>query len=107
MFVGPVRVTPMRIVLLIALVGSFAYLAYALLVVRDTNAIPMLASGAAVLGIVFLALAVAGAKATWEAGRDGAAGQALLLAVGGGIAAMIGFGCFAGAVILALVIQAF
>jgi hypothetical protein len=103
LFIGPVRITPVRVFLLLALVGSVAYVAYAIAVVRDTNALPMLSSGAAVLGIVFLALAVAGGKGTLDAGRDGSTARAFTLAVGGGIAAMIAFGCFAGAIILALV----
>ncbi len=94
----------MRAVLAIALAGSLAYLAYAL-TVRDTSQIPMLASGAAVLGIVFVALAVAGAWNTYQAGVEGRSGRAFGLALGGGIAAMIGFVCFAFAIVLALVFQ--
>ena len=105
LYIGPLHITPIRVALLIALFGSVAYLLYALVVVRDTNALPMLSSGAAVLGIVFIALALAGAKGTLDAGREGATGRAFVLAIGGGIAAIIGFGCFAGAIILALVMQ--
>ncbi len=94
----------MRLILLVALIGSFAYVAYAILVVRDTSAIPMLALGAAILGVVFLALAVAGGRGTFQAGRDGRGRDAFLLAIGGGVAAMIAFGCFAGAIILTLVL---
>jgi hypothetical protein len=98
-------VTPIRLVIVVALIGSLAYLAYAL-TVRDTSQIPMLASGAAVLGIVFLILAVSGARGTVEAGRAGRGGKALVVAMLGGIAATIAFGCFAGAIVLALVQQA-
>jgi hypothetical protein len=96
-------VTPVRVALIVAVVGSLAFVAYAMLLVRDESAIPMLTAGAVVLGIAFLALAVAGGRATLEAGRDGQGGRAFALAIAGGIAAMIGFGCFAGAVILVLV----
>ena len=99
---GGIRITPMRIVLVLALIGSLAYIAFAL-TVRDTSQIPMLASGATVLGIVFLALAVSSARGTYRAGGEGRNGQALTLAIGGGIAAMIAFGCFAAAIVLALV----
>ena len=91
----------MRVVLVIALIGSLAYLALAL-TVRDTSQIPMLASGAAVLGLVFLGLAVAGAQGTLVAGREGRNRDAMAMALGGGISAMIGFGAIAGAVVLAL-----
>jgi hypothetical protein len=102
---GGIRITPMRIVLVLALIGSLAYIAFAL-TVRDTSQMPMLASGATVLGIVFLALAISGARGTYRAGGEGRSGQALTLAIGGGIAAMIGFGCFAAAIILALLLTA-
>jgi hypothetical protein len=101
--IGPFRITPTRVVLAIALVGSVAFLAYAL-TVRESTQIPLLASGAAVLGIVFTALAVAGLIATYRAARDGASGRAFGLAVLGGIAALIAFGCFSGAIIMALVV---
>jgi hypothetical protein len=102
--IGPVRITPTRVVLLVALVGSLAYLAFAI-TVRDASQIPMLSSGAAVLGIVFGALAVLGAVSTYRAGVDGRNGQAFTLAVLGGVAAMIAAGCFAAAIVLGLVLQ--
>ncbi|HVL53391.1 MAG TPA: hypothetical protein VM344_03950 [Vitreimonas sp.] len=98
-------VTPVRVVLVLALVGSFAYVAYALVVVRDTSAIPMLAWGAVALGVVFLALAVVGGRGTLSAGRAGRSRDAFLFAIGGGIAAIIGFGCLAAATVLGLVLQ--
>jgi len=99
---GPLRITPIRVVLAIALVGSLLYLLFAL-TVRDASSIPMLASGAAVLGIVFSALAIGGAIATYRAGLAGDGQQAILLALAGGLAAIIATGCFAGAIVLALV----
>jgi hypothetical protein len=98
-------ITPLRVVLLLAVVGAFAYVGYALLFVRDTSALPVLISGAVVLGIVFLALAVVGGRGTWRAGREGRTRDAWLQAIGGGIAAMIGFGSLAMAVIGLLVLQ--
>ena len=101
-YLGPIRITPVRVVLVIALIGTLAYLAYAL-TVRDASQIPMLASGAAVLGLVFLGLAVAGGQGTLVAGRERRNRDAIAMALGGGIAAMIGFGAIAGAVVLAMV----
>ena len=103
-YLGPVRLTPTLVVLVIALIGSLAYLAFAL-TVRDTSQIPMLVSGAVVLGVVFIGLAVAGAVRTYRAGVEGRGGRAFGLAIGGGVAAMIGFVCFALAIIGALVYQ--
>ena len=73
--------------------------------VRDTSQIPLLAAGGVVLGIVFLALALYALRATWRAGIAGRNGRALGLGVGGGIAAIIGAGCLAGAIILFLLSQ--
>ena len=99
---GPVDITPTRVTLLIALIGSVGFLAYAI-TVRDPSQIPLLASGAAVLGIVFAALAFSGAVAAIRAGRLGAGGRAFAMALGGGIASVIAFGCFGAAIVLALV----
>ena len=95
------RISPGVVFLAIALIGSVAFAVYAV-TVRDASQIPLLAAGAAVLGIAFVALAVYALRATWRAGVDGRNGQALALAVGGGISAIIGAGCLAGAVILFL-----
>jgi hypothetical protein len=101
---GRLLLTPTRVTLLIALVGSIVFLLYAI-TVRDPSQIPLLASGLAVLGIVFAGLALAGAIGTYWAGVDGRGGRALGLAVLGGIAAVIAFGCFSAAVILALTVK--
>ena len=92
------RISPGVVILAIALVGSIAYLLYAI-TVRDPSQIPLLASGAVVLGIVFAALAAYCLRATWRAGIDGRNGRAVGLGLAGGVAAMISAGCFALAVI--------
>ena len=102
--VGPLTVTPLRVAMAVALLGSLAYVAFAI-TVRDASAIPMLSSGAAVLGIVFLALAVAGAASIKRAGDDGRNALAFAYALVGGGAAIIACGCFAAAVVLALLLQ--
>lgn len=84
--------------LAIALVGSLGYALYAL-TNRDAS-IPLLASGAVVLAIVFGASAVYCARATWRAGLDGRDGRAIALGLTGGIAAMVAAGCAAAAIIL-------
>ena len=85
--------------LVIALGGSVLFALYTI-TVRDASQIPLLASGAAVLGIAFYALAAYSVRATWHAGIDGRNPRAMLLAVAGGLAAMVGAGCLAGAIIL-------
>ncbi len=103
-YLGPVRLTPTRVVLAVALVGSLAYLAFAISV-RDASSIPMLSSGAAVLGIVFAALAITGAVSVYRAASEGRTRAAFTAAILGGGAAILAAGCFAAAVVLALVLQ--
>ncbi len=100
--IGPIAITPTGILLVIALIGSVLYLLYAI-TVRDASQIPLLASGAAVLGIVFVAVAVTGLIATWRSSIGGRDGRALAHAVIGGVACLAAAGCFAVAIILGLV----
>ena len=101
LYLGPLRITVTRVILFVAVVGSAGYLAYAL-TVRDATQIPMLASGAAVLGIVFSAVALAGAIETVRAARADRPARSVVAAIFGGIAGMIACGCFAAAALLAL-----
>ena len=100
--VGRVAITPTRVILAIAIVGSVLFGLYSL-TVRDATQIPLLATGAAVLGLVFSALTVSGVISTYRAGSDERAMRATFLAVGSGVASIIALGCFAGAILLALV----
>ncbi len=99
---GRVRLTPTRVTLAIALGGSLLFVLYSA-TVRDASQIPMLAAGALVLGLVFSALAIAGAVSTYRAAAEARGGRAFADALLGGLAALIAFGCFAMAVVLALV----
>jgi hypothetical protein len=100
-YLGPLRLTPTRVILGVALIGSGLFVLYAV-TVRDASAIPMLASGALVLGLVFSALAIAGGVGTYRSASEGRSGAALAQAVLGGIAAIIACGCFAMATVLVL-----
>jgi hypothetical protein len=93
------NVSPGLVILAIALIGSLLFALYAV-TVRDASQIPLLAAGAVAVGIAFLALAVYSVRATWEAGILGRNGRALGLAFAGGLAAIVGSGCLAGAIIL-------
>ena len=101
--VGPVRITPIRTVLAIVFFGSLAYIAWAIFKVEDSAQIPMVTSGIAVLGLVFVGLSVGGAIRMWQAWQANWQGQTVLFALLGGIAGMLALGCFAGALVLALV----
>jgi hypothetical protein len=99
--IGPVRITPTLVMLVIAVVGSVGFLGYAL-TVREATQIPLLAAGLAVLGIVFGALAVSGLVATYNAAANGESARSMILAILGGIASVISLLCLAGAVLGAL-----
>lgn len=90
--------------LAIAVGGSVLFAIYTI-TVRDASQIPLLASGAAVLGIAFGGLAVYSARATWQAGIAGRTQRAFLMALAGGGAAIVGAGCLAGAIILFMLSQ--
>lgn len=99
------RVTPTRVFLAVAFLGSLLYLAYAV-TVRDATQIPALASGALVLGLVFGMLATVGGIETYRASRANRPARSVLAAVLGGVAGMIALGCFAAAAILAILSRA-
>jgi hypothetical protein len=97
---GPLRITPTRVILAIAVVGSIGFGLYTV-TVRDANQIPLLAAGLTVLGLVFGMLTISGVIATYRAGSDEQAVRAMFLAIGAGVASIITLGCLAGAVLLA------
>jgi hypothetical protein len=99
---GPIPITPTIVLLAVALVGSIVYVLYAI-TVRDPRQIPLLASGLAILGAVFVAIAVVGLLATWRSSVRGRDGRALGHALLGGFAWLAAAGCFALAIILGMV----
>jgi hypothetical protein len=101
---GPIPITATGVLIAIALIGSLAYLGFAI-TVRDASQIPLLASGAVVLGLVFAAIAGVGARATWRSSVDGRDARAFGHAIIGGLAALVAAACFAAAVILFLLRQ--
>jgi hypothetical protein len=97
------RITPTRVTLFLALVGGSAFLVYAV-VVRDQLQVPLMASGFAVLGLVFAAIAVSGVTNVVRAGREGRDAAAMLNAIAGGIAAIVALLLLASAVIFAMIL---
>jgi uncharacterized integral membrane protein len=95
-------ISPTAVLIAVALVLSLLYVIYAI-TNRDVSQIPLLASGAVVLGLVFAAVAVTGLIATWRSTIGGRDGRALAHALVGGIACLDAAGCFAVAVILGMV----
>jgi hypothetical protein len=100
--IGPFPITPTGILLLVALIGSVAYLLFAL-TVREATQIPLMTAGLVVLGIVFIAIAATGLRATWRSSVGGRDGRAFAHAIVGGFACLAAAGCFAAALILTMV----
>jgi uncharacterized membrane protein YedE/YeeE len=100
------RLTPFRLVVAIAFVGSGAFVAYAILRVRDQTQIPMLSSGFAILGIALAAMALGALIQLVRSANDGRAGRAMILGIGGGIVGLAAIGCFTAAALFALLWKA-
>lgn len=93
-------ISPVAIFLVIAIVGSIAYMAF-VLTVREATQIPLLASGAVVLAIVFGALAAFCVRSLWRTGLErGSGGRTILTALIGGGAAIAASGFAAASIIL-------
>jgi hypothetical protein len=94
------RISPVVVFLIVAVIGSILYMAY-VVTVREATQIPLLASGAVVLAIVFAALATYCLRSVWSAGTEvGRGGRTMLTALVGGVAAVAAAGFAAGAIIL-------
>jgi len=98
LWIGPFELTPVRAVVLLAFVGSTAFI----LKVRDATQIPMLSSGFLVLGIACAAVAVGALIELWRAAARVRMARALGMALGGGAFALAAIGCFTATVIFAL-----
>jgi hypothetical protein len=94
--------TPFRAVIVVAFVGSSAFIAWAILKVRDATQIPMLSSGFLVLGIACAAVAVGAVIELWRAAARARLGRAVGMALGGGLFGLAAIGCFTATVIFAL-----
>ena len=97
--------TPFRVVLLIALIGSAAVAAYSLLVARGSQSIAITVAALAVLGVTMALLSVTLASGAVRAGRDGYGGRAILGGLFGGLFALGASGALAAAVIFGLLSQ--
>lgn len=99
---GPFRITPLRLTLVIALVGGIGFLLYSTFA-RDQLQVPMMATGFAICGLVFAAVAVLAVVGVVQAGRDGRDGRAVLSAVVGGLVAVGALMFLSAAVIMGMI----
>jgi len=93
------RPNPTAVVLGIVILVALAFLGYA----TSARDVPLMTSAAVVLGLVLVVVAFTGAVSTVRAGSEGRAGRAFLLAILGGIAGLLAFGCLTVAALLVLV----
>jgi hypothetical protein len=100
--IGPIGISALRVTLLVALLGGLGFLAYAVFV-RDALQVPLMASGFAVIGLVFAAMAILALLSVVRSGRDGRDGMAVMTALVGGLIALASLMSLAAAVIMSLI----
>jgi hypothetical protein len=100
--IGPFDLSPIRVMLLVALIGGLAFLAYSLLI-RDALQVPLMATGFAITGIVLGLMALLAVISVIKAGRDGRDGTAVFAALGGGILAFASLMSLAAAAIFSMI----
>jgi hypothetical protein len=88
--------------MLVAVIGSGLLIGFGI-IDRTASQIPILASGLAVLGLSFGAIAVACVVTIVRAGREGRSAAAFWAALAGGMFVVAAAGCLAAAVVLAMV----
>ena len=84
--------TPGRLVLLVALVGSAAVAVYGLFLDRTGSTIALTVAGLAVLGLTFAIIALRLGAASVHTAREGHGARSLLAALAGGISALLASG---------------
>jgi hypothetical protein len=101
-WIGPIRVTPVSVLITLVLIGSLVFIVYVTFKVHDGQ-IPLLAAGFVAFGAAWAAIAVAALVAMWRAASYARTGRATALAIAGGVAGLGAIGCFAIAALLTLV----
>ena len=99
---GPIRITPARVFLVVALFGGLGFLAYSIFF-RDALQVPLMATGFAVVGIVLGIAAFMSIGAVVTAGRESRDGAAFFTALFGGFLAVAALMCLAAAVIMSMI----
>ncbi len=95
-------ITPLRVMLLVALVGGLGFLAYSLLI-RDALQVPLMATGFIVCGIVFGLMSLLAVLAVIRAGHARRDGTAVLAALTGGVLAVASLLSLAAGTIFAMI----
>jgi hypothetical protein len=96
------RIPPSLVILSLAAVLSVGFLIAQ--IASRVAPVPVLLSSGVVTGLVYVMVAVVAAMACWRAGHEGRVWTAILLAIVGGVAAIVASLSFAGALVLFLVL---
>jgi hypothetical protein len=94
------RIPPGIAILTLAAILSLGFLLFQ--IANRTASVQLLTSAGLVCGMVYVAVAMACAAATWRLGHEGRFWAATLVAFVGGCAAFVAAGSFAGALVLFL-----
>ena len=100
--IGPLRITPARVFLFVALLGGLGFLAYSIFF-RDALQVPLMATGFAICGIAFAIAAFMSLAGVISAGHEGRDGRAFFTSLVGGLLALAAMGCLAAAVIMGMI----
>lgn len=102
--IGPVRLTPPLIVVLVVLIGSLLFIGYVMINVHDDQ-IPLLAGGLVALGASSAAIAIGALMGMWRAASRADSRRAFILALLGGVAGLGAIGSFTAATLLTMVLN--
>jgi hypothetical protein len=100
--IGPIGITPARVFLIVALLGGLGFLGYSIFF-RDALQVPLMATGFAILGIVFAIAAFMSIGGVISAGHDGRDARAFFTSLLGGLLAVGAMLCLAAAVIMGMI----
>lgn len=97
------RLSPALVILTAGSIGSLLFMARA--VTSHSTPVAVLMSVGVVTGLIFGADSVISSIATYRASKNGEGGRAVLLALVGGVSAVICAGAFAGTAVMVLVLN--
>ena len=101
-WIGPLRITPIGVLIALVLVGSLVFIGYVTLNVHDGQ-LPLLAIGFVAFGAAWAAVALGALLGMWRAASYARTGRATALALAGGLAGLFAIGCFSITALLTLV----
>jgi hypothetical protein len=97
-----VRLTPVRVLVIVAVVAAFALIGYGL-VRRDSSQIPILAAGLIILALTLVGAGFWSAIGAYREARSGRFGWAFAGALIGGLCVLAGTVALASAIVLSLI----